>query len=78
MPVIIFACLREAPLRWRLVCRSVLWPEELEGVSPRGLATRINRELESLILEHPDQYFWLHDRYRDTPLELPPEESSEP
>jgi len=74
-PVLIASCLRMAPLRWKMVCHTVLWPEELSGASPRELATRVNQELERLILEWPDQYFWLHDRYRDTPLELPPDET---
>ena len=63
-----------APLRWKIVCHTVLWPEDLSGASPLELATRVNQELERLILECPDQYFWLHDRYRDTPLELPSDE----
>lgn len=72
-PVLVGACVRLAPLRWKTVCHTVLWPEDLSGSSPREVATRINQELERLILEWPDQYFWLHDRYRDTPLEMPPE-----
>ena len=33
----------------------------------RMLADRVNTELEALILKQPDQYLWLHDRYRDAP-----------
>ena len=36
------------------------------------IATRLNRALEALILANPDQYFWIHDRYRNTPETLPP------
>jgi lauroyl/myristoyl acyltransferase len=34
--------------------------------------TLINGELEALILSRPDQYFWLHDRYRGAPAPLEP------
>ncbi|MFM7280995.1 MAG: hypothetical protein ACKO32_04355, partial [Planctomycetia bacterium] len=44
-------------------------PEELTGASPEAVAARINAELERLILACPDQYFWLHDRYRGAPRE---------
>jgi len=65
-PVIIAACYRtERPYYFRGVVPTVLRAEELEGQSPEQIATRINAELEALILAAPEQYFWLHDRYRD-------------
>lgn len=67
-PVLICACYRtSAPLRYRFVCRTVLWPEEVAGLSPEELATQVNGALEELILAAPDQYLWLHDRYRGAP-----------
>lgn len=33
------------------------------------LTVRMNRELERYILDHPEQYFWIHDRYRTRPPE---------
>ena len=42
----------------------VIWPEESAGKSPEEIATLVNREIERLVLEHPEQYFWLHERYR--------------
>lgn len=35
----------------------------------RATVEAIHRVLEQVILEHPDQYFWLHDRYRTRPPE---------
>lgn len=68
VPVGVFACVyTEGSLRFRLVTSEVLWPEDLAGASPAEVAARVNRALERLIRAHPDQYFWLHDRYRDTP-----------
>lgn len=58
--------------RYRLEFPDCLWPEEVEGKDPVEIATRINRAFERMILRHPDQYFWLHDRYKDTPYEAVP------
>lgn len=33
----------------------------------RRIATEMNRRLEQLVLAHPDQYLWIHNRYRDRP-----------
>jgi lauroyl/myristoyl acyltransferase len=44
---------------------TVIHPEELVGADPDAIVGRLNREFETRILEMPDQYFWLHDRYRD-------------
>lgn len=67
VPVVLGACYREAPFRYRTVLRSVLWPEELARLTPEQVVARINAELEALILAHPEQYLWLHDRYRGAP-----------
>ena len=32
-----------------------------------ALTTRIHEVLEAVIREHPEQYFWIHDRYRTRP-----------
>lgn len=68
VPVGVLACLYTGePLRFRLVTSEVLWPEEFAAAGPAEIAARVNRALERLIRAYPDQYFWLHDRYRDTP-----------
>jgi KDO2-lipid IV(A) lauroyltransferase len=67
-PVMIGASYRtDVRLRYRVVCRTVLRPAEVADLAPEELATRINRELEQLILAAPDQYLWLHDRYKGAP-----------
>lgn len=64
-PVVFGACYRlPTPWRWRLEMPAVLWPKDFEGASVEAITARVNRELEKLILAAPDQYFWLHDRYR--------------
>ena len=66
-PIVFAACYRTAtPWRWRVEVPVVLWPKDFEGTSVEAITTRVNGELEKLILAAPDQYFWLHDRYRGT------------
>lgn len=68
VPVVTSACyLTDRPFRYELVFSRAFTPEELASLSTLELVTRINREVEALILRHPEQYFWLHDRYRDAP-----------
>ena len=64
------ACFRtDRPFHYHAVCHTVLWPDEIADASPVEVATRINVELEKLILAHPEQYFWLHDRFRPSSAE---------
>jgi KDO2-lipid IV(A) lauroyltransferase len=72
-PVVIAFCERSGPWRWTIRVQSVLQPEALAGLSPAQIAARVNREFEAAILRVPDQYFWLHDRYRDA--ERPPDDA---
>lgn len=68
LPVLIGACYTtDVPYRYRMVFPTALAPGELSGASPEAIVTRVNAEMESLILRHPEQYFWLHDRFRDVP-----------
>lgn len=65
VPMVFFACYAtERPYRYRLVLPEVLRPEDVAGLSPADIAARVNAALEPLILACPEQYFWLHDRYR--------------
>jgi len=59
------------PWRFELRFTRLVRPDELSGLSPEEIATLVNHELEALILYRPEQYFWLHDRYRGAPREAP-------
>jgi KDO2-lipid IV(A) lauroyltransferase len=64
-PIVFAACYRTAdPERYRLVVPRVVRPAELSGKSAAEVAALVNSELEKLILAAPEQYFWLHDRWR--------------
>lgn len=39
-------------------------PIEVPSGEPEDIAAEMNRVLESVIREYPDQYLWLHDRWR--------------
>lgn len=76
-PVVIVFCTYDdtargasAP-RLRVEFPGVLWPEELARAAPEEISARINACFEAAILAQPDQYFWLHDRYKDTPASPP-------
>jgi KDO2-lipid IV(A) lauroyltransferase len=72
-PLVFFGCYTTSdPRRFRLALGTVLGPDDLAGLDAEGVAARLNRELESLILERPDQYFWLHDRYKGAPAARAP------
>jgi KDO2-lipid IV(A) lauroyltransferase len=70
VPLVIAAVYQEPePFHYRAVFPCVIEPEELSGASPEEVAARLHRELEQLIRACPEQYFWLHDRYRGAPPE---------
>ncbi len=63
-PVVVGACWIEGPWRWRCHAHDLIEPGDIAGKSPEEIATMINACYERLILARPEQYFWLHDRYR--------------
>ena len=64
-PVVFISAFKEPEdLRWRFFAGHVLHPEDVAGKSPEEVTGLVNAKLETLILEQPDQNFWLHDRYR--------------
>lgn len=68
VPVAFAVCYRtERPWHYRAEVKRVLWPDELARRSLEEITALINAELERMILAAPEQYFWIHDRYRDAP-----------
>jgi len=68
VPIVMGACyMTDRPYHYEACFPAVIWPEELEGKSHEAILTRLHRELEQMILAHPEQYLWLHDRYRNAP-----------
>lgn len=78
VPVVLCACtLTDVPQRYRFEVYEYIQPEELKGMDALDIVKRINAAYERMIRDYPEQYFWLHDRYKDTPLEFPDASPSE-
>jgi lauroyl/myristoyl acyltransferase len=56
------------PWRYRLHFTRIFEPQDFARATPEEIATALNHEMELMILSAPEQYFWLHDRYRKAPL----------
>jgi KDO2-lipid IV(A) lauroyltransferase len=64
-PVIFGACYRtDRPFHYRLIVDEVLWPDDLKALDNEAIAEAISKGMERMILRAPEQYLWLHDRYR--------------
>ena len=65
VPLVFVACYRQPQrYRYRLMFSRIVQPEQLSGCSAEEIIGMVNRESQRLILECPEQYFWLHDRYK--------------
>ena len=60
------AAIRIAPSRYRLVVESVLDVRSLSAAErePAPLTARFNAILENMVRRHPEQWLWLHNRWR--------------
>ncbi|HEX6884162.1 MAG TPA: lysophospholipid acyltransferase family protein [Planctomycetota bacterium] len=73
VPIVLTACLQAAePLRYHLRFGEVLHPDEWARAEVEAIVRRVNEGFERMIRAHPEQYIWIHDRYRDTPRAQPP------
>ena len=65
VPIVYFHCLMtEEPFRYRMRFTRIVTAEEGRSMSIEELARLSNEEAERAILACPEQYFWLHDRFR--------------
>jgi KDO2-lipid IV(A) lauroyltransferase len=69
MVVIGVPCLGE-PMRYRIEVADVILPEEHAGRpdAVRAITERFTAALEQLVRRHPEQYFWLHRRWKHQPV----------
>ena len=65
-PIVVVACVRVAPLTFRGVLGEPLWPQDDddERREVERLTAAMNRAMEESIAAYPDQYLWLHDRWK--------------
>jgi KDO2-lipid IV(A) lauroyltransferase len=58
-----------APLRYEMVAEELIFPEDYEGQpdAVRAITQRLTAALERGIRQAPEQYFWLHRRWKHQP-----------
>ena len=58
------------PMRYQIIAEDLIMPEEYAGRSDavRAITQRFTTALEQLIRRHPEQYFWLHRRWKHQPV----------
>jgi KDO2-lipid IV(A) lauroyltransferase len=69
-PVVVVGVARVGePMRHRLIVEDVILPEEYDGKKDavRSMTQRITDGLERLGRRYPEQYFWLHRRWKHQP-----------
>jgi KDO2-lipid IV(A) lauroyltransferase len=78
VPIIVTVVVKVGePMKYRARIGDYILPEEYEGRADavKAITQRISTSLESLIREHPEQYFWLHRRWKHQPK--PPRKASQ-
>ncbi len=72
-PLVVFWCLRSAQLGcWSFGCVVLTEGGERQEATDEAvvaLTSRMHQHLEDVIRAHPEQYLWIHDRYRTRPGE---------
>ena len=61
-PILPCACVRVGVGRYEVIFEPPLTARE--GETPEELTARMNLELEALIRRYPEQYLWMHDRWK--------------
>lgn len=61
-------CTRTGPLHYRITMQEVPLPQGLEGeASVRALTATMSQGIEAHIREHPEQWVWIHQRWKSLP-----------
>jgi KDO2-lipid IV(A) lauroyltransferase len=69
-PILVLGAARVGhPLRYVIYLEDMILPEEYHGVrdATQAITLRYTQALERLIRRHPEQYFWLHRRWKNQP-----------
>ncbi len=69
-PIFVFGAARVGqPMRYMVCLEDLISPEDYAGDpnAPRVITQRYTRALERLVRRHPEQYFWLHRRWKSQP-----------
>lgn len=65
-PIVVVACCRTADFRFEGFVCDPIWPGEYEHERDEiyRITQEINRQMEAIIRKYPEQYFWLHNRWK--------------
>ncbi len=69
-PILVFGAARVGdPMQYRLYIEDVILPEEYSAApdATRRITQRYTAALERMVRRHPEQYFWLHRRWKHEP-----------
>jgi KDO2-lipid IV(A) lauroyltransferase len=69
-PILVSAAIRAAePMKYRMITEDVIRPADYAGRPDAVVAmtARYHAALERLIRQAPEQYFWLHRRWKSRP-----------
>jgi KDO2-lipid IV(A) lauroyltransferase len=69
-PILVFAAARVGqPMRYKIYFEDLILPEDYSNHpdAPRAITERYTQALERLVRRHPEQYFWLHRRWKSQP-----------
>lgn len=68
-PIVVVACCRKGALDFDGFVSDPVWPQP--GANEKDellrLTTAMNAAMEAAIRKYPDQYFWMHNRWKDYP-----------
>lgn len=69
-PIILVTCLREGKNKFTALVSEPIWPDIEADASAEitRLTAAINRETEAMVRRKPEQYLWMHDRWKLTKL----------
>jgi Kdo2-lipid IVA lauroyltransferase/acyltransferase len=70
VPIMVIVCARVGkPVRYRLYIEDVIEPAEFQQQTNavKAITERFTQALERLIRKHPEQYFWVHRRWKHQP-----------
>jgi Kdo2-lipid IVA lauroyltransferase/acyltransferase len=65
-PIVVVACVRTAPLRFVGVLGEPIWPRDTTNERPEieRLTQAMSHSMEAVVRDHPEQYLWMHDRWK--------------
>jgi KDO2-lipid IV(A) lauroyltransferase len=69
-PIFVFGAARTGwPMQYRVYFEDLILPEDYAFCpdAPRAITERYTQALERLVRRHPEQYFWLHRRWKHQP-----------